>query len=176
MNSKDKPVPGDPKSIPTKPFNPAKCIGEGWTTWKGPIDGDGLSGEEDVDPRGLSPKKIEISKLLFETCLKKEEKTINGEEKILRQKEMPVIRLGGKHFLGLREDYQANRENSVLEYLYRTRKITFLDFMGQVLRNPIGHRSVLYQYRLGDGRWYWNDSWLDNDWHADDPSACAQQV
>lgn len=163
---------GDPKSIPIKPFDPT-FIGKGWTTWKGPIDGNGLSGEEDVDPRGLALMEIEISRLLFEACLKKRESSIKGEEKLRRQKLMSIIRLGGNAFLGLWEDYQANKNNSVLEWLYRTYKITFLDFMGQVLRDPNGSRGVLFLYR-SDGKWNWYYNLLGSDWDASNPSACAQ--
>ncbi len=148
-------------------------MGKGWATWKGPIDGDGLSGEEDVDPRGLALTEIDISKLIFETNLKKGENSIKGEEKLRRQKEMYVIRHGGNAFLGLWEDYQANKENSVLEYLYRTQERTFLDFMGQILRSPYGYRSVLYLCR-DDGEWCWYCRWLGRDWDAGDPSACSQ--
>ncbi|MCX6712875.1 MAG: hypothetical protein NTY66_01560, partial [Candidatus Vogelbacteria bacterium] len=46
---------GEPKKIKldhAHPFNPAEFIGnKGWTTWLGPADGDGLSGEPDQDSR-----------------------------------------------------------------------------------------------------------------------------
>lgn len=41
------------------PFNPAKFIGAGWTIWRGPADGDGLSGEEDHDERSLAIMEID---------------------------------------------------------------------------------------------------------------------
>ncbi len=164
-----------PKTIPTKPFDSAVFLGEGWATWKGSPDGDGLSGEEDVDPRGIALAEINISKLVFETNLKKGEKSIKGEEKLRRQKEMTgLIRHGGNTFLGLWEDYQANKENSIIEWLYRTYKITFLDFMGQVLRGPYGDRSVLCLYRRSGGEGRWDFHWLDNDWSAGNSSACEQ--
>ncbi len=166
---------GDPKSITTKPFDPASFLSKDWAIWRGPADGDGLSGEEDIDPRGLALTEIDVSKLRFETNLKKGEKSIKGEEKLRRQKEIAnLIRLGGNTFLGLLEDYRANKENSILEWIYRTYKITFLDFMGQVLRYPYGYRYVLYLYRNDGGKWNWSYSWLDYGWNDDNPSACAQ--
>lgn len=166
---------GAPKAILTKQFDPAKFLDNNSATWKGPIDGDGLSGEEDIDSRGLALTEIEISKLVFETGFKKDEKSIKGEEKLRRQREMSnLIRLGGNAFLGLWENYQANKEKSVLEYLYRTQKITYLDFMGQILRGPDGSRRVLYLYRHVDGKWYWDCDWLGFDCGSDDPSACVQ--
>ncbi|MCX6713049.1 MAG: hypothetical protein NTY66_02475, partial [Candidatus Vogelbacteria bacterium] len=68
-------------------------------------------------------------------------------------------------------DYQANKENSVLGWLYRTRKITYLDFFGLVLRDPDGRRCVLCLYRHGDGSWLWNYYWLDGDWESERCSA-----
>ncbi len=163
---------GEPKVFLAKPFNPAEFISKDWAIWKGPIDGDGLSGEEEIDKRALALTEIELSSLSFETCLKEGEKLIKGEEKLRRLKEKPdLVRLGGNVFLGLWLDYQANKENSALKWLFRNRKITYLDFLGLVLRNPGGHRGVLYLYRLGDGEWCWHYRWLENDWHGDGFSA-----
>ncbi|MCX6712845.1 MAG: hypothetical protein NTY66_01405 [Candidatus Vogelbacteria bacterium] len=134
---------GEPKKIKldhAHPFNPAEFIGnKGWTTWLGPADGDGLSGEPDQDSR--------------------------------EQKEAGHIRLGGATFLALWLDYQANKENSVLGWLYRTRKIAYLDFMGLVLRDPDGSRYVLCLDRRGDGSWLWYCSWLALDWESKHCSA-----
>jgi len=41
-----------------------------------------------------------------------------------------------------------------------------------ILRSPNGNRNVLYFYRNDDGKWNWNYNWLNNDWSADNPSAC----
>ena len=168
----------NPKSILTKPFNPAEFLGNGWTTWKGPADGDGLAGEEDIDSRSLALSEIEIAKFVFETCLKAGEKSIKGEEKLRRLKEKPdFIRFGGNVFFGLWLDYQANKENSILEWFYRNLKISFMDFPGQVLRDPDGDRLALDLYRSDGGEWHWLYYWLGRDWHADHPSAgCASST
>jgi hypothetical protein len=163
------------KSISTKPFKPAEFLGEGWTVWKGPANGDGLSGEEDIDSRSLALSQIEIDKFLFEACLLEGESHITGEEKLRRLKAKPnFIRFGGNVFLGLWEDYQANKENSVLEWLYKNRGIKYLDFPGLILRSPDGDRDVLYLGRRDDGRWDWICRWLGGGWSADDLSTgCA---
>lgn len=168
---------GDPKSILTKPFNPSEFIGKGWATWKGPIDGDGLSGEEDIDTRSASLSEIEIAKFIFETCLKSGEKSITGEEKLRRLKEKSdFIRFGDNVFLGLRLNYQANKENSILELIHRNFKIIYIDFPGQVLRGPNGDRDVLCLCRDDDGEWSWHCRWLGNDWNAVNPSVgCKSQ-
>lgn len=165
---------GEPQIIQTKPFNPAEFpgLGKGWAFWKGPADGNGLTGEEDFDPRSRALTEINIARLRFETCLREGESSIKGEEKIRRLKEMAdFIRLGGNAFLGFWEDYQANKENSALEWIYRTRKISFIDFPDDILRSPNGSRSILYLFRDDVGKWSWLVNWLDGGWHADDPSA-----
>ena len=167
---------GEPKSFLTKSFNPAEFIGEGWTIWKGPADGDGLAGEEDMDKRSLALADVELAKFVFETCLRTKEKSIKGEEKLRRLKEEKpdFIRFGGNVFLGLWLDYQANKENSILEWFYRNFKISFMDFFGQILRDPDGDRDVLYLFRDGDGEWRWHCRWLEDEWGAARPSAgCA---
>jgi len=161
------------KLIVAKSFDHAKFLGEGWTIWKGPVDGDGLAGEEDMDKRSISLTEIELNSFSFETCLEKREKLVKGEEKLRRLKEEKpnFIRFGGNVFLGLWLDYQANKENSMLELLYRTRKIRYLDFLGLVLRDPSGDRSVLYLSRNDDGKWHWLYDWLGNDWFTGNLSA-----
>ena len=165
------------KLLLTKLFDPAKFLDKGWTTWKGPSDGDGLSGDEDVDPRSLAFSEIEVGKFLFETCLEEGEKRIAGEEKFRRLKERPdFIRFGGNVFLALWEDYQANKKSSILEWLYQTQKVSFMDFFGTILRGPHGSRIVLYLCRCDGGRWRWSSGWLGHVWAACYPSVgCASQ-
>lgn len=167
---------GDPRFVPTKPFDPAEFLGSGWTIWRGPIDGDGLSGEEDVDLRSGTLPEVELSKIIFETCLQAGENSITGEEKLRQLKKKPeFIRFGGNVFLGLWLDYQANKENSVLEWIYRNFKISYLDFFGLILRGPLGDRRVLVLNRNDDGKWYWYCPWLGTQWVASGPSVvgCA---
>ena len=125
-----------------------------------------------MDQRSLSLTEINPADLLFKTCLKGDEPSISGEEKIRRLKERPeLIRLGGNVFMGLWSDYQTNKQNSILEYFYRTQGIIFMDFPGLVLRAPHGSRYILYLRRHGDGEWDWRSFWLGSGWNADDPSA-----
>lgn len=171
---------GEPKKVKldhTKPFNPTKFIGDkGWTTWLGPADGDGLSGEPDQDLREMALDEVDFSQAaLIKNFLKASESSITGEENLRRQKEAGDIRLGGATFLALWQDYQANRENSVLEWLYRTRKITYLDFFGLVLRSPFGYRCVLCLRRRGDGSWGWDCDWLGGDWDSERGSAGSRK-
>lgn len=171
LKNRGRVIVGDPKSFFTTSFDPAEFIGKEWKVWRGPIDGDGLSGEEDIDPRSLGLTEINVASLLFETCLKKGEQRITGEEKLKRLKAANVVRLGGNVFLGLWRDFETNKENSILEHLYRTRKITYLDFFGFILRRPDGRRCVLDLYRDDGGEWIWGYGWLGRGWSAGDRSA-----
>ena len=169
-------VIGESRLIITKPFDPAEFVGKDYTTWKGHIDGDGLSGDKDIDQRSLALTEIGLAKFIFETCLKKGEVSISGEEKLRRLKEEKpdFVRFAGNVFLGLWLDYEVNKENSILEWFYRNLGITFMDFPGQVLRGPGGGRGVLCLDRGGGGRWVWGCGWLGGRWDAGDPSVgCA---
>ncbi len=165
---------GDPKIIKAKPFDPVKFLGEGWTIWKGPADGDGLLGEEDICPKSLAFTVVELSEFVFKTCLKEGESSITYEEKIRRLKEMlDFIGFGLNVFLGLWEDYLINRENSALEWLHQNFGVTLMDFPGVVLRNPRGDREVLCLHRYDNG-WLWSLFCLGSQCNVDRPSAgCA---
>src|SRR3989344_9625463 len=45
-------------------FNPTEFVGQGWTAWKGPADGDGLTGKEAIDSRAPALTEIDFSKVL----------------------------------------------------------------------------------------------------------------
>lgn len=163
-----------------KAFNPVEFIGKDWSVWKGPADGNGLKGEEDRDVREEELNVVDFEQLILETNLQGEETVVNGEEKLRRLKAGKNIRLGGKAFLALWEDYKAREaegkpEESVLEKLRKSKKVTCIYFFGFVLRGPFGGRGVLYLYF--DGReWYWYDRWLGCDWRVDGPSASLASI
>ena len=152
-----------------KPFSPAEFIGQDWTVWKGPADGNGFQGEEDRDAREDNLPVIDWEKVLLETHLQGEETLVHGEEKHKRAIASGNIQLGGKAFLSLWEDYQANRENSVLEKL-RRKGVTRIYFFGLRLRDPFGDRCVLCLY-VGGSEWFWSYHWLNSQWDARFPSA-----
>lgn len=152
-----------------KSFSPAKFIGRGWTVWKGPANGNGLEGDEDRDVREDDLPIIDWDQVVMETHLQEKETLVHGEEKLKRVIVSGNIQLGGKAFLSLWEDYQANRENSVLEKL-RRKGVTRIYFFGLRLRSPRGSRGVLYLYFSGS-EWGWDYFWLNNLWSAHHPSA-----
>ena len=151
----------------TKPFDPSKFIGSGWTIWRGPKDGDGLTGEEAQDARSLKLVEIDFAKVLFEHGIKKGETVITGEEKLARHIAAKHIRLDAKIGQCLFEE----KGQVTLEWLYQTFGITWFELPGTVLRNSNGFRYFLFIYRDGYGWWYWLSFWLDDFRYAKNPSA-----
>ena len=115
------------------------------------------------DPRNDNLTEIDFSKVDFVHCLAKGETSITGEEKLARLKADNRIRYGATVFMGLWNDYQARKEESVLETLYRTEKIDSIDFFGDVLLGPDGDPYVLCLYR-GDTNWLRQWNWLGRSW------------
>ena len=144
---------------PSNVFNPAEFIGNGW----GFVD-------EDRDARSYTLTTVDFSKVQFSSHLKEGEASIKGEENLNRQKETGNIRLGVNVFFALWLDYQANGENSVLEWMRRNLNITYLDFFGDVLLHPRGDRSVLC-LRWRGSEWYWACAWLGHGWKSRHVSA-----
>lgn len=150
----------DNMKITPQPFDPIRFIGKGWSIIP-----------EEHDARNDALTEVDCSKILFETCLKDNETSITGEDKLKRLKAGGNIRLGAPAFLGFWENYKMRKENSVLEHLYREKGITYLDFFGDVLLAPRGDRKVLCLYRRDAGVWGWDYYWLASVWLAQDFSA-----
>ncbi len=130
------------------PFDLMALLGGGWSI-------------EEQDSNALALTEIDLSKIELTLTLKEGESSVNGEENLRRLKNTGNIRLDAKVFETLRQNKKMIPESWKGKYVY---------FHGTVLRNPRGHRCVLYLYR-NDGKWYWNYDWLDNDWNGRSPSA-----
>lgn len=154
---------GGLKSVTTKSLSLLKPLDQGWSVWKGPFDGDGLSGEEDIDYRSLALVEVELTRFVFKSFPQKGKSLISREEKLRRLKEEHpgFIRFGGNVFQGLWEDHQVNGKNSCLEWLYWNLGITDMDFFGLVLRDPDCRRCTLNLCRFDDGQWRWGDRRLN---------------
>ncbi len=116
-----------------EPFSPEDFIEPGWTIWKGPVDGEGLEGEENPNTR-----EDNLS-------------VINWGEEIITGGDTS---LGGKAFLSLWDDYQVRSENSVLDRLVYRRGVYSIRFQGLHLRDPSGTRRVLCLY-VNCSKWFW---------------------
>lgn len=158
------------------PFDPARFINKDWAFWKGPKCGDGLNGQEERDRASLALTEVDFEKVDLLTCLKQGESSITGEEKLVRLRRIGRPLCGATQFMGLWQDYQQNKAQSVLEKLYQQKGVTYVDFFGDILRDPDGHRHVLYLCRRVDGLWGWFYDWLGVDWCDRSFSAVAQQV
>ena len=167
-------VPARPGSrifpLSPEPFDPATFIGEGWTIWRGPKDGNGLEGEEAQDARSLALSEIDMNSIRFENMLNEEdgEKNIKGEEKLLRLKASKFVRLDAR----LGRDLLAEPGQETLEWLYQEKGISWLDLSGTPFRGPRGSRGVLCLCRDVRG-WHWFACWLEDDWSRGHPSAVS---
>jgi len=163
---------GEPKIIPidrSQPFDSAafKGLGGGWTIWRGPKDGDGLTGEEEQDSRALAITELDLSKIRFETGLEGKETSVKGETKLARLKKANYVRLDAKVFQTLWE----NQHLIPLQWKEKTNgNTTYIFFDGTVLRGPYGYRYVLCLY-WHDDAWSWDARWLGHVWRASVPSA-----
>lgn len=145
--------------VTTQPFDPVVSIGKGWSIVA-----------EERDKRSAALPEVDFSQVVFETCLPEGESSIKGEEKLKRLKAGGNIRLGSTVFMGLWEEYKAHKEDSVLERLHKEQDITYIDFFGDVLLGPNGHRDVLGLAR-GVGAWRWGCGRLEGEWSAGHRSA-----
>jgi len=161
---------GEPRIVKidrSKPFDPAKFIGVGWTIWKGPANSDGLKGEEDQDKRSLALTEIDLTKVRFVDMLKSGGSVVNGEEKQKRLAKAGHLCLDVKIF-------QTLWENQVLIPALWKEPIggntRYIYFDGTKLRDPDGRRYVLCLCWAGR-RWYWGYRWLGGEWDSFRPSA-----
>jgi hypothetical protein len=150
-------------------FDPAKFLGEGWSIWKGPPNGDGLEGEEEQDACALALAEIDLAQVRLEHMLEGEETWIQGEDKLERLKKASPrrIRLDARVFQTLWED-QSKIPESWKELT--NGNTTFIYFDGTVLRDSSSGRYVLYLC-WDVGQWHWRAHWLENVWRRHDPSA-----
>ena len=150
-----------------KPFDPRSFIGQGWTIWKGSINGNGLSGEEEQDRVSLELSKIPLKDILAVSSLKSGESYITGEEALRRLHSGKNICLDANVAKGL---YEEEGQTS-LRWLYTHRGIEWVEFPGTTLRYANGNRYSLYLYRSDDGSWRWDYYYLGIDRDVSYPAA-----
>ncbi|MDO8558194.1 MAG: hypothetical protein Q7S09_03325 [bacterium] len=150
----------------SKAFDPAALLGAGWTIWKGPADGDGLSGANDEDERSCALTEADLSKILFADALKGKEMFITGEERVKRLKKAGHVRLDAGIFQFLWEN--RNRIPKSWEEKING-NIRYIFFDGTILRDPLGNRYALHLY-CGASQWGRVYDWLGNNRGASSPS------
>jgi hypothetical protein len=147
------------------PFTPAKF---GCTIWRGGVKGKGLAGEEEQDKRSLSKTTFDPAKMTeanIQTGLNEGEQCISGEVKLARLI-AKAIQADARFAQTLLEE----EGQKTLRFLHDALGITWLEFLGTVLRDPDGYRCALCLYRKGDGSWNWYYYWLDDDRRAGNPA------
>ncbi len=142
----------------SSPFNAATSIGSGWSTWLGPKTGNGLSGEPQRDKRSLALTEIDLDKIRFKTYLSEDETGITGEEKL------KILKATGDIGLDAQVGWDLFKESGQksLRWLYRQKKVTWMEFPGEVLRSPVGNRCFLCLYCYDNRSWRWDHHWLDD--------------
>lgn len=154
----------------TNPFDPAKFIGESWSIWRGPKDGNGLEGDEEQDARSLAITELDLTKLITQTGLEGDESKVAGEVKLARLL-LKAIQADAKIAQALcKEKGQTN-----LRWLHNVLNLTWIEFSGTTLRSPYGQRHSLCLYRFTDGSWGWGYLWLNIDRSVEHPTACFEQ-
>lgn len=142
-------IVGEPKVIPvdrTVPFDPATFIGAGWVI-------------VEQDERSLALNWIDLTEVMFETTLDKEEKYVKGEYKLKRLKAMDRIRLDA----GIFKTLWDNQHLIPLKWREQTKgDITSIFFDGTVLQNSDGHRYIMLLF-WRNGEWHWGNQWLTYD-------------
>jgi hypothetical protein len=155
------------------PFNPSKFIGQGWTVWKGPVEGDGLSGKEEQGSRSLAFTEIDFDRVFFETCLFAGETHISGEEKIIRHAKMGHICADAK----IGQELLNEKGQKTLLYLLKEKGIEYLELPDTTLRSPRIERYTLYLYWAPREReWGWSYEWLKRERGASRPSLVLAKV
>jgi hypothetical protein len=138
----------------TTPFNPTAFLGEDWSI-------------AEEDERSLNLVELDLTKVQFETTLKKGETSVVGEEKLKRLIASGDIRLDAKVFQTLWENQHLIPES----WKQPTNgSATLISFDGMILQNPRGRRCALCLY-WSVGEWRWSVNLLGRDWRAYRPSA-----
>ena len=160
---------GESKIIRPISFNPAEFIGKGYSIWRGPVDGNGLEGDEEQDVRSLSLTEVDFTKVFFNNAINKNWDLITGEEKLKRLKSSGCILIDFRFGAALyNESYQPT-----LNWLRIDRGITRFYFSGTTFRDRNGCRCmVFFDFFSLVHRWLLVDIKLDNSsWLFYGPSA-----
>ncbi len=134
----------------SKPFDPNIFIDEGWSI-------------VEQDKRALAITEIDLTKVILDTSLEKGEKSIMGENRLMRLKEKEVTRLDAAIFKALWENKQ------LIPGKWKRKKGIFFD--GSIFQSPfndVRYNIYLYFY---DYKWNWYYYRLFNDFDASRPSA-----
>ena len=138
-------------------FEPARFFGKGHTFWRGPLDRNGLKGEERVSWSSCSLKEINFEDVNLVLC--SEDEHVSRAE--LKPNKKRSIILGGTVFMALIKDYSSRKaeRSKILWKLYHQRGIRRIQFFGDIIRDPQGRANTLFMQINSSGLWQWGYEW-----------------
>lgn len=122
----------------------------------------------------LHQTRLNFGEVGFEHCLREEEQSINGREKLRRLQDMGKTPLPITALFSLIQDYQDKARNSVLEWLRTDRGIVFVDFLGTPICQDDGEECVAYACCC-DARWCMRCRAIDSECRKGHRSATAPE-
>ncbi len=144
------------------PFNPVRFIGDGWSIWRGPADGNGFDGPEQQCAASLALTEVNVAKITLKTCLMGEETSVHGEEYLQRLKKSTHLILDAKVGQILLQNKHLIPEEWKSKSVY---------LMGTELRGPDGDRGVIFLFLRNRLRWDWSYMWLNDRFTPHNPAA-----
>jgi hypothetical protein len=146
----------------SKAFDASEFIGPGWSIWRGPAEGDGLTGTEEQDERSLAVTVLDLTKIedTLKSCRWDGVPYIDGEERLKSLKKEDCIRPDAQVLVTLWRNQRLvprriwGKTDDIRSYVY---------FDGTILRDPNGDRCVLYLCRRGR-HWNWGFRFLSIGW------------
>ena len=116
----------------------------GYSFWKGPMDGDGLNGEEKCDEESSSLKEVDFSTAEFLPCSNE----LSAEDNLICYHRKPGrIFCGVNASAGIWQDYCRNYRKSGLESLYKIHGFEEMVLGGNIIRSPEGQPCIWRFYR-----------------------------
>lgn len=145
--------------------------------WRGSEEDFREYDKKEQDMRSNLLRTIPLNSLSFETCMEEGAVgAITGEEKLIRLKGLKKSILGKDAFYGLWKNYKEREEYSILEWLWKKHRISYLDFFGTIIRNSEGKRVVICLSR-SDDRWRYHLEYLFRPiWWTRHPSLVSNKV
>lgn len=153
----------------TQLFEPAECVGHGFTVWRGDANGDGLGGAREEDARSVQFSEINPSQIMTLTGILDTETRITCEERRRRLLHQAIL-LDGQVAKALLSELQQ----FTLNWLYSSFGVTRVELLGTTLRSVSGIRHSLQLCRQrATGFWIPNTSRMSETRDKAVPTLCV---
>ncbi|MFZ1075563.1 MAG: hypothetical protein WAN50_04290 [Minisyncoccia bacterium] len=150
-------VPCPPLTVDRKRlFHPSEFVRQpGWGIWRGPREGDGLTGEERQDARSLALTQIDFAKVKFVS----HPSSKTADDKVRLLAEIGCVRLDAQIARAL----LIQEGQRTLEWLHVMHpSIRQIEFLGTELRGPDGGRYHVILCCGTDGAWSCDIRWFES--------------